>query len=292
MKTSCHGGSFHHHDGAARPARTTRTTRSAWRARAVATAVLLGMALTGAVRPAHAGRACEARPLTTASLVQGLQLAQRTAAALDASGAQVVLLARVGSDLSEYGLRYSHLGFAYRADERWLVTHKLNACGTASAALYRQGLGQFFMDDLFAHEAGFVAPTPAVQAAILAALDDPLRRVTLHVPAYSMVAYPWSQRYQQSNQWALETLALALERGVADRAGAQGWLRAHGYVPSVLHVGAMRRLGGQLGNAAIAFDDHPPDRRFAGSIATVTVDSVFGWMQREAMAGAVQMVRP
>lgn len=254
-------------------------------------AVLLA-ALAGLAPPALAGRDCQPRPLAAATLVEGLALAQRTAQALDASGAQLVLLARVGRDLRPYGLRYSHLGFAYRAEGRWLVLHKLNACGSATAALYRQGLGQFFLDDLFAPEAGWVVPTPAVQAALRAALDDPLRRVALHEPAYSMVAHPWARRYQQSNQWAIETLALALSRGVADRADAQAWLRAHGYAPSVLRVGALQRLGGRLGSAAVAFDDHPLPERAAGAIATVTVDSVFAWLQRQGLAGAPQSVRP
>ncbi|KAB2899078.1 MAG: DUF2145 domain-containing protein, partial [Burkholderiaceae bacterium] len=42
---------------------------------------------------------------------------QRTARALDASGAQVVVLGRAGQDLSKYGLRYSHLGWAYKTPE-------------------------------------------------------------------------------------------------------------------------------------------------------------------------------
>ena len=72
---------------------------------------------------------------------QGLGLAQATLQALDASGAEVVLLARAGQDLSKYGLRWSHLGFAYRQDGVWRVLHKLNHCGTDESALYRQGLG-------------------------------------------------------------------------------------------------------------------------------------------------------
>lgn len=268
------------------------STVGRWLARAAWWLAAPAVAWLGLASPALAGRDCQSRALTTSALAEGLALAQRTARALDASGAQVVLLARAGRDLRRYGLRYSHLGFAYRADGRWLVLHKLNACGSATAALYRQGLGQFFLDDLFAPEAGWVVPTPAVQAALLAALDDPLRRVALHEPAYSMVAYPWARRYQQSNQWAIETLALALARGVTDRADAQAWLRAHGYTPSVLRVGALQRLGGRLGSAAIAFDDHPLPERAAGAIATVTVDSVFAWLQRQGLAGAPQSVGP
>jgi hypothetical protein len=43
-----------------------------------------------------------------------MQLAEHTAARLAQSGADVVVIARAGQNLSEYGIRYSHLGFAYR----------------------------------------------------------------------------------------------------------------------------------------------------------------------------------
>ena len=57
---------------------------------------------------AHAGRSCEARPLTPVTMERGLSLAERTVSALEASGAKVVVLARAGQDLSKYGVRYSH----------------------------------------------------------------------------------------------------------------------------------------------------------------------------------------
>jgi hypothetical protein len=75
-----------------------------------------------AATTAHAGRSCEQRPMTPQTLTQGLALAQRTAQALDAeftrSGARVVVLARAGQDLSKYGLRYSHLGWAHKKSNR------------------------------------------------------------------------------------------------------------------------------------------------------------------------------
>ena len=131
-------------------------------------AAALALVATLCATPAQAGRTCEARPLTVQALQQGLELAERTARWLDASGAQVAVIARVGQDLSRYGLRYSHLGLAYRemrdGQPVWRVVHKLNQCGSDRAALYRQGLGEFFLDDLHAHEAGIVLLAPQVQA--------------------------------------------------------------------------------------------------------------------------------
>ncbi|HEY9238928.1 MAG TPA: DUF2145 domain-containing protein, partial [Burkholderiaceae bacterium] len=204
---------------------------------------------------------------------------------------QVVLLARAGQDLGAYGLRYSHLGFAYRDGARWRVVHKLNQCGTANGSVYRQGLGEFFLDDLFEYEAAIVVPQPEVQARLLPALRDNAQLAQLNTPAYSLVAYPWAQRYQQSNQWAIETLAMTQEPGARTRALAQAWLQLKDYRPTALRIGPLQRLGGRVSAANVAFDDHPNDKRFADRIETVTVDSVFAWLNRSGLGGPVQVFR-
>jgi hypothetical protein len=203
----------------------------------------------------------------------------------------VVLIARVGQDLSEYGLRYSHVGFAYRDGDTWRVAHKLNDCGTDHSAVYRQGLGEFFLDDPFEYEAGIVVLKPEVQAHLLAVLRDNQRLGQMHTAAYSMVAYAWSQQYQQSNQWALETLAMAEEPAAADRVRAQAWLKLHGYEPTTLRLSTFKRLGARVTSANVAFDDHPDHRRYAGRIDTVTVDSVFLWLGRTGLGSRPIAIR-
>jgi hypothetical protein len=252
-------------------------------------------ALVAATGAAEAGRSCEQRPPTAQAVMRAMTLAQRTAIRLDQSGASVVVIARAGQNLSEYGLRYSHLGFAYREGEGsgavWRVVHKLNQCGSARASLYRQGLGEFFLDDLWQYEAAIVVPTPAVQAHLRGVLVDNLSVTRLDTPDYSMVAYPWSQRYQQSNQWAIETLALAEDPAASTRERAQAWLRLHDYEPTTLHLSAFQRLGARMTSTNIAFDDHPNEKRFSDRIETVTVDSVFRWLERDGLGGPVQVIR-
>jgi hypothetical protein len=243
---------------------------------------------------AHAGRSCEQQRPDAAAVAKGMQLAERTAQRLDASGARVVLLARAGQDLSKYGLRYSHLGLAYKTDAgAWRVVHKLNQCGTAVAAVYRQGLGEFFLDDLWRHEAAWVVPVPAVQAQLLAVLNESPTRITrLHAAPYSIVSYAWGHRYQQSNQWAIETLAAAMEPGtIRTREQAQAWLQFKGYEPTALKLGPLTRLGGRVGSANVAFDDHPNEKRFSDRIETVTVDSVFAWLPRAGLGAAPVVLR-
>ena len=257
------------------------------------TAILL-MSLAPAAR---AGRPCEDKPLTREQIVQGMNLAQATAAKLDASGADVLILARAGQDLSKYGLRWSHLGFVYRDQDEdgkpvWRVLHKLNTCATDRAALYRQGLGEFFLDRPFRYEAAYVALKPELQQALLPLLRDNTRVAALNEPRYSMVAYAWGTRYQQSNQWVLETLASAADPGVRNRAKAQAWLKQQGYQPTDLHLDAATRLGARLTQANVAFDDHPTARRFSSHIDTITVDSMFAWLPRAGLSGPVVAIHP
>jgi hypothetical protein len=238
---------------------------------------------------AQAGRPCENQPAGVAEVTRGMALAQATARKLDATGAQVVVLARAGQDLTKYGLRWSHLGFAYRAgdgaDSHWRVVHKLNECGTAHAALYRQGLGEFFLDRPFRYEAAFVELSAEAQARLLPLLRDNQAAARWNEPRYNMLAYPWALRYQQSNQWALETLAGAMDADAQTRAQAQAWLQLRRYEPTTLHIGALTRLGANVTKANIAFDDHPNHKRFSDRIETVTVDSVFEWLARSALGG-------
>jgi hypothetical protein len=276
-------------------------------ARRMAAKWLIGLTVcigAGAGFDAHAGRPCNADQLPEAQQVmRSLNLASRTMAALDASGQQVVVLARAGQDLSKYGLYYSHLGFAYkqpqltpegRAGHVWRVLHKLNHCGTAEAAVYRQGLGEFFLENLWRFEASWVVPTQEVQERLLPMLLDSNkdgRAVSLHHKPYSVVSYAWGSKYQQSNQWAIETLAAAMEPQVHSREQAQAWLLLKGYAPTVLKLGPLTRLGGRATAANVAFDDHPNEKRFSDRIETVTVDSVFQWMQRARLGGAAVTLR-
>lgn len=281
-------------------------------------ALLICLALLAGT--AQAGRPCEAQLPQAASVASGLQLAERTARALDASGAEVVVLARAGQDLSRWGQRWSHLAFAYRvappkAQETaprfvrasfeasnepsreaapigtWRVVHKLNHCGSDRAALYRQGLAEFFLDSPHRYEAAYAVLAPELQRQLLPLLQDSYAVTRWHERRYNLLAYPYATRYQQSNQWLLETLAGAAEAGATDRRRAQAWLQFKGYQPGRLHIDSFTRLGARLTKANVAFDDHPSTQRFAGRIDTVTADSVFRWLPAAGLAEAERHVR-
>ena len=240
---------------------------------------LLAAALTG---PAVAGQACREQPLTPAEVVKSMELARKTYQALDASGASVALIGRAGQDLSAYGLRWSHLGIAVRDHPagRWTVVHELNDCGTATSALYNEGIGNFFLTDLYRYQGALLIPGPDAQArlAALMATRTPLR---LHEPRYNMLSYVYSTRYQNSNQWLLEVLAAAgaAPGAIETRAEAQAWVREARYDPVTVEIPASVRLGARMFRANVAFDDHPFDRRMAGHIDTVSADALLRFVR-------------
>jgi hypothetical protein len=243
----------------------------------LACALVLAAAL-----PAHAGQVCRDEPLSVDEVRRSLDLAQRTFAALDASGASVALIARAGQDLTKYGLEYSHMGIAVRdhAAGRWTVVHELNTCGTADSDLFVEGVGNFFLTDLVRYRAQIVIPGADVQARAAALVAGRTAR-RLHEPHYNMLSYVYSTRYQNSNQWVLETLAAASAPpgAVETRAEAQAWLKGQGYRVPTVEIPAVTRLGARMFRANVAFDDHPFDRRMAGQIDTVTTDAVVKFMR-------------
>jgi hypothetical protein len=119
----------------------------------------------------------------------------------------------------------------------------------------------------------------------------------MHQPMYNMLAYPFSEKYQNSNQWPLELLTEALSQQaginppITTRKQAQQWLKLTNYEPSTLKLSAFTRLGARMFKANVAFDDHPDERRFADLIDTVTVDSLANYIKRVDPSSTTEVVR-
>lgn len=147
----------------------------------------------------HAGKQCDSKPPTPRQLADAAATALRVVDALDANPAQVAIVARVGTDLSKYGLAYSHAGFALRdhPDGDWTVLHLLNECAGPTSALHAQGMVNFFADDLVNQDARIVWLAPGL-ARDLAQRLRALPRDALHTPAYNLIARPGSRDYQNS----------------------------------------------------------------------------------------------
>jgi hypothetical protein len=220
----------------------------------------LWLALALALLPlaAQAGQGCSEKLLTVDTYRLALGTAAKVQQRLAQLDSPVVVLGRMGQDLGKYGLRYTHAGFAHRQpDGHWRMAHLLNQCGSAEADLWYEGLGNFFLDDMFSYDSVVLIPPPAVAARLQTRLQDgPLLR-TLFSSRYSMVD----------------------GRQLYTREPAQAWLQQQGYQPTELDLGPLTRLGGRMFKANIAFDDHPDALRYSNRIRTVSVDSIIHFVE-------------
>jgi hypothetical protein len=238
--------------------------------------------------PGHAGTQCNGGEVAPAKVAAAAETALRVAAALDEVDAPVALVARVGTDLSEYGLVYSHVGFAVRDlgdGRRWTVLHLLNTCGTDRSALHAQGLVNFFADDLVNQDARIVWLQPEL-AQRLAAHLRALPRNALHQSKYNVIARPGSRDYQNSTAWALETIAATLPAagGAADRRNAYAYAAHDGFQPDRIRIAYSKRILGGLFSANAAFTDHPVGTRLSGDYPVVTVRSILRYLQAQGYA--------
>ncbi|WP_165967298.1 DUF2145 domain-containing protein [Luteimonas aestuarii] len=230
---------------------------------------------------AFAGANCEATAVPAHKVAAAASTALRTVDALDARNAPVALVARVGRDLSEHGLVYSHAGFAVRDHPagRWTVVHLLNECGSARAGLYAQGLVNFFSDDLVNQDARitWLAPAHAQRLALhlLAVESNPLFQ-----PKYNLIARPGSREYQNSTAWVLETLAATLPTTgtVRDRQRAHALAVQAGFRPDTIRIPYAQRVLGGLFGSNVAFTDHGISTRLSGEYPVVTVRSILRWV--------------
>ena len=244
---------------------------------------LFMLALGIGLQPAFAGQDCPEKPARNESLDQIVKLSSIVRDQLEKSGASVAYIGRAGIDLREFGLVYSHLGLAWRDHPkgRWFTFHLLNPCNTSESELADHSLEDFYKVELFTYDALVVVPSQPVQLKLLKAFFSPLA-VTLHHPVYNMISYPFSSRYQNSNQWVLEVTAAALgpENQIQNRYQAQSWLKSSGYEPSRVRIGKLRRMGGLVFSPHIHFDDHTPEEEASGTYAVVTVESIVKLLEK------------
>lgn len=213
------------------------------------------------------------------SVLDAGRLAEKTYAALDSLNEDVVLIARMGQNLSQFGLKYSHMGFAVRGLRRgeWGVVHLLNLDGGAQSGIYSEGMVNFYSDAPFRFESALLTLPKRVHAPLRDQLLPLAKR--LHCPNYSLTSYPWSLTSQNSNQWVLELLAAVVMGKEPTRENAQAWLREHHYTPTTLPIALPTQWAGPLLKDSIRFDDQPLAQRREARVQTVTVNSVVDFVR-------------
>ncbi|MBI3067403.1 MAG: DUF2145 domain-containing protein [Betaproteobacteria bacterium] len=248
-------------------------------------------------QPAYGGASCEERKIGAEEIRKAMQLGYRTRQIAEGAGASVALVGRVGSDVSEYGLRYTHIGALVRDHPkgRWIFVHVLNECGSSRSDVYNEGLANFYLDDPHDYEGVVVVPSPQYQrrlAELAEALLGPSARA-LHEPSYNMIAHPRSEKYQNSNQWLLELMAAAHapQGSISTRAQAQAYLAQRGFTGDPIRIPALKRLGARFFSANVRLEEHEQKGSY-GVYETVTVRSVIRFLDRIDNVVLRRVVRP
>ncbi|GAB2496679.1 DUF2145 domain-containing protein [Arenimonas alkanexedens] len=241
------------------------------------------LALGLVVGTAQAGTACTATSSGPTQIAEAAQSARRVFDQLEAMDVPVALVSRAGTDLSGYGLHYSHVGFVLRdhPNGRWTVVHLLNRCGSDRSGVFTQGLVNYFLDDLVTQDARITWLEPALAARLVPQLlgDAPLR---LHEPRYNMIAPHEGLRSQNSTAWVIEQLSAArLPVGaLPDRRQVQAVQQADGFQPDRLQIAYSKRVLGGLFSANTDFGEHSLGTRLSGDYPVVTVRSILRHLDR------------
>ncbi len=236
-------------------------------ASAAASAAVLAAALAcaGGAHATSLQSCSEDKPLTAAQQSVLLQVSLRVKAELEKRGADVALVARSGLALSWFDMRYSHGGVALRASPEtpWAVRQLYFACDEQQPRLFDQGLTAFLMGTL-EPELGYlsvvVLPREPARALERAALDK-ATALSLLGGRYSANAYPYSELYQNCNQWLAELLAASWGTppgAQPTRPQAQQWLREQAYRGADFQLPARPFLWLTAFSPWLNRDDHPP----------------------------------
>jgi hypothetical protein len=222
---------------------------------------------------------------TVDEMIAAAAASKRLERALDGTGVDVAIIARVGADLTRFGVSWTHAGIAWRDDPagRWQVVHALNDRAGRYSRLYRQGLMTFFLDDPLCYDALVLVPDENLRRGLVERLTTGTA-ASLHQPRYSAIAYPFATNYQNSNQFVLENLALAhVGRRDGDREAAIEHLQRTHFHPHTVRFSNVERLGGSF-KANVRFDDHPRASAETNRYAVVTVEAIERWL---SAAGAL-----
>ena len=231
---------------------------------------------------------CErSKDITAAEQDRVLRFAGVVKRELERSGARLALIARAGTDLSRFGLLYSHAGIALRDGNTWAVRQLYYACDESRPRLFDQGVPGFALGaDAPARGHMSLLFLPDEESARLeqAALDKKLA-LALLAGEYSANAYAYGTRYQNCNQWVAELIASAwghLDGLEAPREQAQAWLRAQGYAAGPVKIPSHAMMFAGQFVPLVHLNDHPVDDIHALALHVSVPASIEDFVRRQA----------
>ena len=238
---------------------------------------------------AFAGKNCEESNLLKEDIVlqasNASQLLIDSANLMSPDGSKVFLIGRMGQNLDEYHLKYSHGAFLFKNNGNWEVFHELNDCASDKSNIFNEGILNFFLDDLYKYNSIIISFDSDTNTKIKEVLFDKTSIKEAHNPHYNLLSYPFNAKYQNSNGWLLEIIARAMAKKNNQEIHTHeefiSFIKNINYKPSILNVGLFKRLGGRIFKANIAFDDQPFNERMEGHIRTYTFDGLFDFLKEQ-----------
>jgi len=251
---------------------------------AAALAVCLSVAALPAAAQDSSARAVAAHFTAPEAATFSKQI-ERDLAAKDARVAMVFRTGRARDKLPE-GIAYTHGAlWVYRtiqtADGRSVAGYAVYNLYAGDGPNWSRTESRLIQDYPFDFTRGsavddvaVIIPSPEMQRRMLAVIDSPAY-ARLHNPAYSLVANPWSRKYQNCNNFMLNVVGAAAWE-TDDPARLTTNFKTH-FQPTIVKAGGLMRLFGPVADPRLRTDDQK------GPIRTATYESISAFMKQNSL---------
>lgn len=240
----------------------SRARAALWLSLALAQGVAASTSLSFCVEEPQRSAAQMDRVLRVAALLRD-RLAEQ--------GQPAALVARAGTNLTRFGIGYTHAAVALRDSplSPWAVRQLYFACDERRSRLFDQGLAGFLLgtdDPDRGHAALLLLPAQAAEALARTALNTEQAQALL-AAQYTANAHPYDLTRQNCNQWVAELLAAAWGQA-STRHTAQQQLAGWHYQPEPVRYrwAAWRWLAGLV--PWVSFAGHPAADAAANTLVT------------------------
>lgn len=228
--------------------------------------------------------------------------ARQVTAALDASGARLVLLARMGRPLSEMpeGMRFTHVGLAERMDMQSGSgsTSTVTSASASTSTYVIHNLYQYddqpdrsrleddapeaFFSEVAELEAGLLIPSEELQQRLLAVIHSPAY-AALHEPRYSLIANPFNLGRQNCTEFILDVI-FAAQYQTADSQRIKA-LQQQDFTAEPVRVNPIKLLLAGLFRREVAIIDQP------GPVVTATFERIAAYLAQVDPGSRVEYMR-
>ncbi len=195
-------------------------------------------------------------------------------------GARAFIIARVGrppEDLPK-GVTFTHTAIAIYSsinlpDGKTAKGYAIHNLYQNDKNLDRSDLVTDYPVDFFwgAHQlrAGIIIPTPELQQRLLQVYAEGTDKI-LHRPAYSILANPFNDRYQNCTEYTLDVINAAIYQ-TTDYQQIKANTKAH-FKAHPIKVSGLKLLVGSLLMDDVKIQDH------SGRVVTATFDTISGYL--------------